>query len=72
MNYQDVLVEFDSAVDVKWVAQKLLRMEWGMGAPCHLEYIPCSHEDVLWEFKKGEWVPPRWTLSGYTYQDEDR
>ena len=26
-NYCDVLIEFDSEVDVEWVAQKLLRME---------------------------------------------
>ena len=27
LNYHDVLIEFDSEVDVEWVAQKLLRME---------------------------------------------
>ena len=36
LNYQDLLTEFDSEVDMEWVAQKLLRMEWLMGAPCNL------------------------------------
>ena len=52
-----MLIEFDSAMDVEWVAQKLLSMEWLMGAPYHLEYIPCSDEDVLWEFKKEKGTP---------------
>ena len=33
--YQDVLIEFDSALDVEWVTQKLLRMEQWMGALLH-------------------------------------
>ena len=32
LNYWDVLIEFDGKVDVEWVAQKLLRMEWWMEA----------------------------------------
>ena len=47
LSYQDALIEFDSIMDVEWVVQKLLRMEWWMGALCHLEYIPCSDEDAL-------------------------
>ena len=31
LNHHDVLIEFDSEVDVEWVAQKLLRIEWWMG-----------------------------------------
>ena len=58
LSYQDVLIEFDSAVDVEWVAQKLLRMEWWMSAQCYLECIPCSGEDSLWEFRGGGWCPP--------------
>ena len=43
LSYWDMLREFDSTVDVEWVAQKLLRMEWWIRAPCHLECIPCSN-----------------------------
>ena len=62
LSYQDVLIEFDNAVDVEWVAQKLLSMEWWMGALCHLECIPCSDEDVLWEFigMGAPWVDAKW------------
>ena len=28
LSQHDVLIEFDSQVDVEWVVQKLLRMEW--------------------------------------------
>ena len=28
LNYCDLLIEFDIEVDMEWVAQKLLRMEW--------------------------------------------
>ena len=59
LNYQDVLIEFDGEVDVEWVAQKLLRMEWWMGVPCHLECVPCSDEEGLLKFKGGEWVAPK-------------
>ena len=52
LSYWDVLIEFDSTIDVEWVAQKLLRM----GAPCHLECISCSNENALWEFRG--WMPP--------------
>ena len=31
LSHHDMLREFDSKVDVEWVAQKLLRMEWWMG-----------------------------------------
>ena len=31
LNYHDVLIEFNSDVDMEWVAQKLLRMEQWMG-----------------------------------------
>ena len=44
LNYHDVLIEFNREVDVRWVAQKLFRMEWWKDAPCHLEYVPCSNE----------------------------
>ena len=44
LNYHDVLIEVDSEADVEWVAQKLLSMEWWMGAPCNLECVPCSDE----------------------------
>ena len=37
LSYQDVLIEFDSTMDVEWAAQKLLGMEWWMGSLCHLE-----------------------------------
>ena len=47
LSYQDVLIEFDSSMDVECVIQKLLRMEWWMGVLCHLECIPCSDEDAL-------------------------
>ena len=70
-----MLIEFDSALDVEWIAQTLLRMEWWMGAQCHLECIPCSNEDALWDFRGMgipwmdiEWIDPsRWgqvTLTG--------
>ena len=45
LNHHDVLIKYDSKVDVKWVVHKLLRMEWWMGAPCNLEYVPCSDEE---------------------------
>ena len=45
LNYHDVLILFGSEVDVEWVAQKLLRMEWWMGASCNLECIPCSNKE---------------------------
>ena len=47
LNYQDALIEFDGEVDVQWVAPKLLRMEWWMGGPCHLECVPCSDAEGL-------------------------
>ena len=47
LNYHNVLIEFDSEVDVGWVAQKLSRMEWWMGAPCHFECVHCSDEEGL-------------------------
>ena len=56
LNYHDVLIEFDSEVDVEWVAQKLLRIEWWMGAPCHLECAPCSNKEGLLQFRGGECV----------------
>ena len=43
LNHHDVLIEFD----VEWVVQKLLRMEWWMGAPCNLQCVPCSDEEGL-------------------------
>ena len=45
-NHHDVLIEFDSEVDVEWVAQKLLRMEWQMGAGSNFECVPCSDEGL--------------------------
>ena len=74
-----MLIEFDSAVDVEWVAQKLLRMEWWMETLCHLECICCSDEDVLLEFRGNgcpqvdvEWIDPsrqgKVTLTGATDQ----
>ena len=39
LNHYDVLIEFDGKIDVEWVAQKLLRMEWWISAPCNLECI---------------------------------
>ena len=29
------------------------------GAPCDLECVPCSDEDLFWQFWGGEWVAPR-------------
>ena len=52
-SYHDVLIEFDSGIHVEWVAQKLLRMEWWMGTPCHLECVPCSYVEGLWQFRGG-------------------
>ena len=57
LNHCDVLIEFDSEVDVGWVVQKLFRMEWWMGAPCNLGCVPCSNEG-LWQFRGGEWIAP--------------
>ena len=55
-------MEFNSAMNVEWVALKLLRLEWWMKAPCHLEHIPCSDEDVLQEFRGDgcPWVVMDW------------
>ena len=53
LNHHDVLIEFDSEVDVERVVQKLLRIEWWMGAPCNLECIPCSDKEGLWQFRGG-------------------
>ena len=50
LSYHDVLIEFDREVDVRWVAQKLLRMEWWMGALCYLECNPCGDEEGLQQF----------------------
>ena len=64
LNYPDVLIQFDSEVNVEWVALKLLRMEWWMGASCNLECVPCSGEEGLWQYSGGEWVAskvdPEW------------
>ena len=30
-----------------------------MGAPCHLECVPCSDEEGLQQFGGGEWVALR-------------
>ena len=37
LNHHYVLIEFESEVDVEWVAQKLLRMVWWMGVPCNFQ-----------------------------------
>ena len=34
-------------------------MEWWKGAPCHLEFVPCSNEEGLLQFSGGEWVAPK-------------
>ena len=39
-------------MDEEWVTQKLLRMEWWIGTPCHLACITCS-----WDFRGGGQVP---------------
>ena len=59
LNHHDILIDFDSEVDVEWVVQKLLRMQWWIGAPCNLECVPCSEEEGLQQFRGGEWVAPR-------------
>ena len=56
LNYWDVLIEFNGKVDVEWVAQKPLRMELWMRAPCHLECVPCSNGEGLLQFRGGERV----------------
>ena len=33
-----------------------------MGGPCHLECIPCSDEEGIWQFMGGEWVALRVVL----------
>ena len=40
-----MLIEFDREVDVEWVTQKLLQMEWWMAAPCHLECVLVGDEE---------------------------
>ena len=30
-----------------------------MGTSCNLEFVPCSNEEGLQEFRGGEWVAPR-------------
>ena len=47
LNHHDVLIELDSELDVEWVVQKPLRIEWWRGAPCNLECVPCSDEEGL-------------------------
>ena len=59
LNYHDVLIEFDSKADVEWVSQKLLRMEWWMGASCNLKCVPCTDEEGLQQLKGGEGIAPR-------------
>ena len=46
----DVLIEFDSEVDVEWVVHRLLRIEWCMEVQCDLECLPCSDEELLKQF----------------------
>ena len=58
LSYQDVLIEYDLEVDVEWVTQKLLWMEWWMGAPCHLECVLVSDKE-LWQFRGENWVAPQ-------------
>ena len=53
LNYHNVSIEFDSEVDVGWVAQQLLRMEQWMGASCNLKCAPCSDEEGLQQFREG-------------------
>ena len=55
-NYWDVLIKLDSPVEMEWVAQKLIRVEWWMWFPCHIKCILCSDKDELWEFG-GDWCP---------------
>ena len=50
-----MLIKFDSEVDVEWVAQKVLQMEWWMEAPCYLECVPCSSNEGLQQFRGGDW-----------------
>ena len=48
------MIELPGWVDRIWQCCGCENAQDGMvdGAPCHLECIPCSNEDVLWEFKK--------------------
>ena len=52
-------IEFDSKVDVEWVAQKLFQDGVMDEAPCHLECILCSDEEGFSQIRGGEWVAPR-------------
>ena len=36
LNHCAVLIEFDIKVDMEWVVQQLLKMEWWMGVPHNL------------------------------------
>ena len=47
LSHWNMLIKFDSKVDVEWVAQKLLQMLWWMEAPCHQEGIPCCGDKGL-------------------------
>ena len=59
LGVEDPTIELLGCVDRNWQccgcgmgSKKLLRMEWWMGALCHLECIPCSSKNVIQEFKK--------------------
>ena len=59
LNHHEVLIEFDSELDVEWAVQKLLRMGWWMGVQCNLKCVTCSNKEGLGQFRGGEWVSPK-------------
>ena len=46
LNHHDILIESDSEVDVEWVVQRLLKIEWWMGTQCNIECLACSDEEL--------------------------
>ena len=64
LSHQGMLIEFDNEVDVQWVAQKLLWKEWWIGAPCHIESVPCGSDERLQQFRGRDLMTHKRAQSG--------
>ena len=56
LNYWDVLIEFDSAMGVEWVAQNCSRLNGGWGLHATLNASPLVMK--MYFRSLGGWVPP--------------
>ena len=64
LKHHDVLIEFDSEVDVEWVVQKLLRMEQWKGSHITLSVSPLVMKKGFDSSREGNGLPLGKTQNG--------